>query len=286
MLSFWSSLPQKINPVAFEIGNFNVLWYSISYLFAFLTVYFFLKMRTKKENTLAIKTFQSQKPIEIIEDLFVYTIIGLFLGAKIGFILFYDFSNFLQNPLKSLSPFSNGTFVGFSGLSFHGATIGIILASIWFCKKKSLNFLAIANFVILAVPLGYFWGRIGNFLNGELYGRTTDSPLGMCFPRAGDCKAGMRHPSQLYEAFGEGIFLFLILWFFYKTTKFGAKILFPLWLIFYGSIRFIIEFFREPDLQIGFILFGLTMGQLLCFCMIIAGFVIIFFKNFKHPAKK
>lgn len=286
MLSSWSSLPEKIDPVAFEIGTFNILWYSISYLFAFLTIYFFLRLRTKKESALALKTFQSQKPMEIIESIFVYAIIGLFLGAKLGFILFYDFPNFLQNPLQSLSPFSDGVFVGFSGLSFHGATVGIVLASVWFCKKKSLDFLEVANFIILAIPLGYFWGRIGNFLNGELYGRITNSPLGMCFPRAGDCEVGMRHPSQLYEAFGEGILLFLLLWFFYKTTKFGAKMLFPLWLIFYGAIRFIIEFFREPDLQIGFILFDLTMGQLLCFCMIIAGFAIIFFKHPTRPARK
>ncbi len=275
MTSFWSSLPQKINPVAFEIGNFNILWYSISYLFAFLTVYFFLKLRVQKKHSLAKEIFQNKEPFLIFENLFLYSIIGLILGAKIGFILFYDFSNFISSPLQSINPFHEGSFVGFSGLSFHGAVIGIVLIGIWFCKKHSLKFFSVANFVILAVPLGYFWGRIGNFLNGELYGRFTKSSIGMCFPRAGDCNLGMRHPSQLYEAIGEGLILFTILWTFNKT-KIGPRIMFPLWLIFYGIIRFVIEFFREPDLQIGFTALGLTIGQLLCFCMIITGAVIIF----------
>ncbi len=284
MFSFWHTLPQKINPVAFEIANFSILWYSISYLFAFFTVYFFIKIKIKNNNPLATKIFRSEKPFEVFETLFFYSIVGLILGAKIGFIFFYDFSNFISNPLQSLSPFYNNSFVGFSGLSFHGAVVGIILASFWFCKKHSLNFLHIANFTIISIPLGYFWGRIGNFLNGELYGRITESPIGMCFPRAGDCLLGKRHPSQLYEALGEGFFLFLIL-FLLNKTKAGAKMLFPSWLIFYGIIRFIIEFFREPDLQIGFIALGLTMGQLLCFCMIIMGVVILLF-NFSHHFKK
>lgn len=278
MLSFWQSIPQKINPVALQVGDFNILWYSLSYILAFFTVYFFLKLRTKKEFVLAKKIFKNDKPFELLETLFLVSIVGLFLGAKIGFIIFYDLSNFIAQPIQSISPFSNGVFVGISGLSFHGAVIGIILAGIWFCKKYSLNFFDIANFVIIAIPLGYFWGRLGNFMNGELYGRVTESSIGMCFPNARNCESGLRHPSQLYEAFGEGLFIFLLLWFLQKT-KLGGNFLFPAWLISYGLIRFLIEFFREPDVNIGFAVLNLTIGQILCFCMILVGFTIILFKK-------
>ena len=278
MLELWSTFPKKIDPVAFQIGTFKILWYSISYLLAFFTVYFLLKRKTNNEPSLSQKVFKNKKPFEVIESFFLYSLAGLFLGAKIGFILFYDFSNFISNPLGSLSPFSDGLFVGFSGLSFHGGVIGIALAGFWFCKKYSLKFFSVANFIALAIPLGYFWGRIGNFLNGELFGRVTDSPLGMCFLKTGTCVGNKRHPSQLYEAFGEGILLFFILWFLNKT-ELGRKYLFSLWLILYGSIRFMIEFVREPDTHIGLTALDLTIGQLLCFFMIIIGCSIIYFTS-------
>lgn len=276
MLKFWSTLPQKINPVAFQFGELKLLWYSLSYILAFFVIYCFLKQQTKKHPAHAKETFKSTKPLEMIEIFFLYCILGLFFGAKIGFILFYDFSNFLSNPITSISPFTDNRFVGFSGLSFHGGVIGIALAGFYFCKRYSLKFFAVANFIILAIPLGYFWGRIGNFLNGELYGRITHSSLGMCFSKNNFCEEGKRHPSQLYEAFGEGIVLFLILWYLNKTN-FGKKYLFSFWLIFYGLIRFMLEFLREPDVKIGLTVLNLTIGQLLCFCMIIIGLSIIYF---------
>lgn len=278
MLSSWSTIPQRIDPVALQIGDFNILWYSVSYILAFFTAYFFLKIKIKKELALAKKIFKNDKPFESLETLFLISIVGLFLGAKIGFVIFYDLSNFIAQPIQSISPFSNGNFTGISGLSFHGAVIGIILAGVWFCKKYSLKFFDIANFIIIAVPLGYFWGRLGNFMNGELYGRITKSSIGMCFPKAGNCTNELRHPSQLYEAFGEGLVLFLVLWFLQKT-KLKRISLFPAWLILYGLIRFLVEFFREPDAHIGFAVLNLTTGQILCFCMVLAGLVIIFFKK-------
>lgn len=271
----WSQIPETISPVAFKIGNFEVLWYSISYLLAFLSVYLLLALKIKRDPKKAREIFQTKKPLDSIETLFIFCLIGLFVGAKLGFIIFYDLKEFLINPLSSLSPFNQqGSFTGFSGLSFHGAVIGILLAGILFCKIKKVSFWKIANFVILVIPLGYFWGRMGNFMNGELYGRITESSIGMCFPRANDCHLGLRHPSQLYEAFGEGILLFLLLWLSQKANI-GKNFLFQLWLILYGFIRFILEFFRQPDAHLGFIWLNFSMGQILSFLMIVLGFILI-----------
>ncbi len=270
----WENIPQQINPVIFQIGNFKILWYSISYILAFATIYLLLKNKVEKNKEFAIKLFKDKKPFDKIELLFVFCLIGLFIGAKLGFILFYNLPEFLENPLSSITPFTNGKFTGFSGLSFHGALIGIVAAGLLFCKKEKLSFIKLANFIIVTIPLGYFWGRLGNFANGELYGRMTKNPIGMCFPRAGDCIIGNRHPSQLYEAFGEGLLLFVLL-IYVNKTKFGKRNLFSIWLIAYGSIRFLIEFFREPDIHLGTIFLFFSTGQILCFFMTMLGFILI-----------
>ena len=168
---------------------------------------------------------------------------------------------------------SNGLhYVGISGMSYHGGVIGVILVSIFFCQKYRINFWRFADLLCPAIPLGYTFGRLGNFINGELYGRVTTVPWGMYFPL--DPTHQLRHPSQLYEAFFEGIFLFIILWSLRKRKFFGG-FLFCLYLIGYGLVRFFIEFVRKPDSQLEFIFGPFTMGQILCACMILGGTLIM-----------
>jgi phosphatidylglycerol:prolipoprotein diacylglycerol transferase len=157
-------------------------------------------------------------------------------------------------------------------MSYHGGVIGVILVSILFCRKYRMNFWHLSDLLCPAIPLGYTFGRLGNFINGELYGRVTTVPWGMYFPL--DSTHQLRHPSQLYEAFFEGIFLFLILWSLRKTKVFDG-FLFCLYLIGYGIVRFFIEFVREPDSQMGFVFSSFTMGQILCVCMILIGVFIL-----------
>jgi len=163
-------------------------------------------------------------------------------------------------------------------MSYHGALIVIVIASVVFCRKYKLNFWLLADLLIPAVPLGYTFGRLGNFINGELYGRVTTVPWGMYFPL--DSLHRLRHPSQLYEALFEGIFLFIILWSLRNRIRISGA-LFSLYLIGYGSVRFFIEFFREPDRQLGFVLGSFSMGQILCFIMIILGGIIFIIRMAK-----
>ena len=166
--------------------------------------------------------------------------------------------------------------MGISGMSYHGGAIGVLLASIIFCRKHRINFWRFADLFCPAIPLGYTFGRIGNFINGELYGRVTTVPWGMYFPL--DPYHRLRHPSQLYEAFFEGIFLFAILWMMRKKKYFDG-FLFSLYLIGYGTVRFFIEFFRAADPQVGFVFGMLTMGQVLCLVMVFLGIAVIIIKK-------
>jgi len=191
--------------------------------------------------------------------------------------LFYYF----KHPLEIFLPFdiNNGfQYTGLYGMSYHGALIVIVIASVVFCRKYKLNFWLLADLLIPAVPLGYTFGRLGNFINGELYGRVTTVPWGMYFPL--DSLHRLRHPSQLYEALFEGIFLFIILWSLRNRIRISGA-LFSLYLIGYGSVRFFIEFFREPDRQLGFVLGSFSMGQILCFIMIILGGIIFIIRMAK-----
>jgi phosphatidylglycerol:prolipoprotein diacylglycerol transferase len=276
MLTLWQNLPLHINSIIFTLGNFSFRWYSLGYLLTFLTIYLFLKHRLLKINTPPNLTLNK------LENILFFSFLGALLGGRFGYAIFYDWSNFVTNPLKIFWPFSDtGNFIGFYGMSFHGGLIGAVIIGWLICKKYKLNFSHILNFIILVFPLGYFWGRLGNFMNEELYGRPTDSKIGMYFK---DYPTELRHPSQLYEALGEGIILFFILNHFSKQLKWQNK-LFPLFLIFYGLIRFGLEFFRQPDPQLGFIAFGwMTMGQILCLTMISLGISILFINQLKHKA--
>ncbi len=270
----WSEIPKLIDPIAFSIGNFPIYWYSLSYLSAFFVVYFLLhgKLDQKKESVFS----KFKKPKAELFDFLMICFLGVIVGGRLGYIIFYDLKGFFADPWAFLLPFQNGDFVGFYGMSFHGGLIGVILATVWYSKKHKIGFWDLANFVVPAIPLGYFFGRIGNFMNGELFGRPTESFIGMQFPK--DELGLLRHPSQLYEALGEGILLFLIILFLQKKKAFKDHAL-TLFLFFYGVIRFVIEFAREPDPHLGFIFLGLTTGQILCIGMMLSGILIYYLLN-------
>ncbi|MGA2774910.1 MAG: prolipoprotein diacylglyceryl transferase [Candidatus Omnitrophota bacterium] len=265
-ISLWKHIPEHISPIALRIGPVQVHYYGLMYLLAFLTVYLFVLYRLKNEK------IEFKK--ESIDTYFLWITIALLTGGRIGYVLFYNLSYYLKHPLEIILPFdiNNGFhYIGLYGMSYHGALIGIIAASVIFCRKFKLNFWILADLFVSAVPLGYTFGRLGNFINGELYGRVTSVPWGMYFPL--DPMRQLRHPSQLYEALFEGLFLFIILWSLRKKVRIPGA-LFSFYLIGYGVIRFFLEFFREPDQQLGFIVGPFSMGQILCFVMIVFGVVI------------
>jgi phosphatidylglycerol:prolipoprotein diacylglycerol transferase len=200
-----------------------------------------------------------------VEDLLFYGAIGVIIGGRIGYALFYDLPNVINNPLNLFKVWQGG-------MSFHGGLLGVLLAIWLFGRKTNRSFFEISDFVAPLVPLGLFFGRIGNFINGELWGRVSDVPWAMVFPTGGPLA---RHPSQLYQAMMEGLLLFIILWWFSAKTRPRAAVS-GLFLLGYGCFRFIAEFFRVPDPQYGYLAFNwFTMGQLLCVPMIIAGLIII-----------
>jgi phosphatidylglycerol---prolipoprotein diacylglyceryl transferase len=236
------------------------------YLVAFALTYFLVLYRIKRESY--------DYSTETIQDVLVWAIVGLILGGRFGYVFFYNFSYYMHNPLEIILPFefSNGIrFVGISGMSYHGGAIGVLITMLIFCRRRGLDLWRLADLFCPAIPLGYTFGRIGNFINSELYGRITSSPWGMYFPL--DPTHTLRHPSQLYEAFFEGIVLFIVLWAIRRRSPFDG-FLFALYLIGYGTVRFFIEFLREPDIQLGFVFAILTMGQILCIIMILAGFAV------------
>jgi len=241
------------------------------YVIAFATTYILVVFRIKHE--------ESNISREDVQAYFIWAIIGVMVGGRLGYVLFYDLSYFAYNPLRIITPFefSEGGlhYTGISGMSFHGGLIGVLLSSLLFCRKHSINFWKLADLFSPAFPLGYTFGRIGNFINGELYGRITSVPWGMYFPL--DVSHQLRHPSQLYEALFEGIFLFLILWRVRNKPIFDG-FLFCLYLMGYGIVRFFIEFVRQPDSQMGFVIFHFTMGQILCLAMIFIGLAIMIIK--------
>ncbi|MDA8125744.1 MAG: prolipoprotein diacylglyceryl transferase [Deltaproteobacteria bacterium] len=270
-IAVWRHIPAHLSPNLLEIGSFQLRWYGLMYLAAFACTYGLMLYR--------IKTEKYPYRAELIQDYLVWAIFGVILGGRLGYVLFYNFGYYLQHPLEVFFPFDIADgfrFVGISGMSYHGGVIGVLTASLLFLRRRGIEFWRFGDLVCPAVPLGYTFGRIGNFINGELYGRATDVPWGMVFPN--DPLHLLRHPSQLYEAFFEGIVLFAILWAVRRKSPFDGA-LFAFYLIGYGAIRFCIEFFREPDAQLGFVLGPFSMGQLLCFAMIAAGAGIYAFRR-------
>jgi phosphatidylglycerol:prolipoprotein diacylglycerol transferase len=233
-------------------------------------VYFLISYRIKKENL-------PYKRENIVILLLAGVIIALICG-RIGYVLIYNLKYFSRHPLQIFLPidFSQGNYKGLRGLSYHGGLAGILIASVIVAKRYKTDFWKLGDIFISAIPLGYMFGRIGNFINGELYGRITNSFLGMYFPA--DPTHSLRHPSQLYEAFFEGLILFIILWSLRKKKIFDG-FLFSMYFIGYGLARFFTEFFREPDPVPGFVLDNITMGQLFSLVMISIGFMIILIKG-------
>ena len=249
-----------INPDIFKIGPLQVRWYGLMYVLGFLASYFLIK-RQEKSSPIGLSP-------RLVQDLIFYLAIGLVAGARLGYILFYQYMNladFVRDPLEIIA-------VWHGGMSFHGGLLGTVIAGWWFCRREGLPFWAVGDRVIVTAPIGLGLGRIANFINGELYGRVTELPWGMVFPNGGPLP---RHPSQLYEAFMEGAVLFTLLWLLRKKC-FRDGMITGFFLIFYGAFRFFLEFFREPDLQLGFVLGPLTMGQLLSSIMVLAGLVFHF----------
>lgn len=270
LVYWWNHLPENISPIFITIGSIQIRYYSLMFLTAIFVSYLLVLYRIKNDRSPYSK--------ENLDDFTTWAIIGALLGGRLGYVFFYDFLYYLKNPLEIILPFSiqNGfRFTGISGMSYHGGLIGVILATVLFCKKRNINFWHFSNFIIPAIPAGYMFGRIGNFLNGELFGRITTLPWGMYFPM--DLTHKLRHPSQLYEAFFEGVVLFILLWSL-RNKKSLENSLFPIYLIGYSLVRFFIEFSREPDMHLGFVFSYLSMGQVLSIFMLVAG-LILFFKT-------
>jgi phosphatidylglycerol:prolipoprotein diacylglycerol transferase len=256
-----------LNPTLVELGPFRLNWYGLMYLFGFLASYLLVRYQLKR------KDFGISK-LELY-DLYFDLILGLIIGARLGYVLFYNLKMYIHNPLE-IPAFWHG------GMSFHGGLIGLVAAGILFCRKNRKSFWQVADLLSVTAPIGLGLGRIGNFINGELYGRITDMPWGIIFPNGGPLP---RHPSQLYESALEGGVLFLILWFM-KDKKLPTGGLLAVFLLLYGTFRFFIEFFREPDVQLGFILGPFTMGQILCSLMIVGGSLLwIYLKRAESPKR-
>ena len=263
-LYWWQHLPAHMDPVILEIGSFRLQYYGLMYIVAFAITYGLASYRLRREDRFRINVDQ-------LQGLITAMILGLVVGARLGYVVFYNFSYYLHHPLEIILPFefSGGIhFTGITGMSYHGGLIGVVVATVIFVRKHRLDFFRTADLIVPCIPLGYTFGRLGNFINGELYGRVTTHPIGMFFPLAAG--PGRRHPSQLYEAFFEGIVLFIVLWAMKsRVTTRGAML--ALYLMGYGLVRFFIEYARQPDAHLGLVLLSLSMGQLLCIAMIIAG---------------
>jgi phosphatidylglycerol:prolipoprotein diacylglycerol transferase len=245
----------NFDPVAFSIGPLSVRWYGLMYLVGFGMAYLLGRYRIKRGMS-------GRVTVEILDDVLFFGVLGVILGGRLGYILFYKPGYYFQHPLEIFAVWQGG-------MSFHGGFLGVLIAVWYLSRKHKLRWLEMTDFVAPLVPLALAAGRLGNFINGELYGRVTDVPWGMVFssPGAGPMP---RHPSQLYEFGLEGLTLFAILWVFtMRARPVGAAS--GVFLIGYGVLRFVAEFFREPDDFLGFLALGLTMGQWLSAPMIVIG---------------
>jgi phosphatidylglycerol---prolipoprotein diacylglyceryl transferase len=243
-----------IDPVFLRIGPLQFRWYGLMYILGFLAAYFVIRKGAERKKIPLTK--------DDVADLVFAVALGVILGGRLGYVLFYNLSEYLAHPLKVFAVWEGG-------MSFHGGLAGAVVGGFWFARRKKIDFMTLADLGFLSAPIGLFLGRLGNFINGELYGRVTDVPWGMVFPdpRAGNLP---RHPSQLYEAILEGPVLFCILWVLGRK-KHPVGVVFWAFIALYGTFRFFVEFFREPDIQLGFIVSGFTMGQLLSFPMALFG---------------
>jgi phosphatidylglycerol:prolipoprotein diacylglycerol transferase len=244
----------EIDPVIFRIGPLAVRWYGLMYLLGFVAAWFIIRTLARRRS-LPLNA-------EGISDLLFYIIIGVILGGRLGYVLFYNPGYYLQHPLASFAIWEGG-------MSFHGGLLGVVVAAIVFCRRRGLPMLLTGDILVTASTIGLGLGRLGNFINGELWGRVTDIPWGVVFPGGGPLP---RHPSQLYEALLEGVVLFAVLWLLHRR-RVAAGIPFFTFFLLYGAFRFTVEFFRQPDAHLGFLWGGATMGQVLSLPMILFGLV-------------
>jgi phosphatidylglycerol:prolipoprotein diacylglycerol transferase len=248
----------QFDPVAIALGPVQIHWYGLTYLVAF-GLWFWLATARTRHPTFARAGWTRRD----VEDLLFYAVVGLILGGRLGYALFYKPGHYLQNPLEMLMLWQGG-------MSFHGGLLGVIAAMAWFGRSRGRNFLQVADFVAPAVPVGLASGRLGNFINGELWGRAADPslPWAMAFPQSGSMVA--RHPSQLYQLALEGLLLFVLLWLFARRERPQGQVA-GAFLVGYAVLRFAAEYFREPDAFLGLLALGLSMGQWLCVPMLLFG---------------
>jgi phosphatidylglycerol:prolipoprotein diacylglycerol transferase len=257
-----------ISPTIVKFGAIEIRWYGFMYVLGFIIAYFIIKSEVARKKL--------NYTVDDISDFIFYLVVGVLLGGRLGYVLFYNFNYYFSNPIEIIM-------INKGGMSFHGGLIGTIIATYVFSKRRKFSFFQLADMGVLAGSLGLGFGRIGNFINAELYGRVTspDFPLAMIFPNAGP---EPRHPSQLYESFFEGFLMFGILYFLSrKNLKDGT--LFGTFIMLYGLFRFFIEYARQPDAHLNFVFMNFSMGQVLCFPMIFIGLVLIILVNRKNRNK-
>lgn len=290
ILEFYQHLPSHVSPYVFSVGDYSLRWYSVGYMFAFITAYFIVAYRLKTEKGFTEIT------LEKIETLFLMGVLGVIVGGRFAYVFIYGWDSFKGDIWSAFFPFAldknsalGFKLVGFSGMSYHGGLLGVILAIYIFGRIYKVDFIKVMNLVAPGAALGYTWGRLGNFMNGELYGRITEAPWGMYFVNYvfGIEQNVLRHPSQLYEAFFEGIFSFFVLWYLRKKEPFRDYLV-SIFIGLYGFVRFFIEFFRQPDSQfkdasdsLGLVLGFMTMGQVLSVLMMLFALVVACFIKFR-----
>ena len=252
----------NINPTAFNLFGFEIKWYGISYALSLILALIFCKNLSKRYNIIKEKIF---------DDIFVWVALGIIIGGRVGYVVFYNFYYFMENPKYIIIGIRDG------GMSFHGGILGVVLACLFFSKYKKISFLSIMDIVACAAPIGLFFGRIANFINSELWGKETSFFLGIIFPNGG---TNPRHPTQLYEAFLEGIILFFLVNFKYKYKHTFPGYTSGIFLIFYSIFRIFAEFLREPDTHIGYLIEPfITTGIILCLPMVVLGIILIFLND-------
>ena len=247
----------RIDPEIFRIGPLAVRWYGMMYVFGFAGSYLLVlwQLRKKAWNITKMQ----------VDDIYFYLVLGLLIGARLGYIVFYNLPFYISHPFEIFV-------LWHGGMSFHGGAIGTFVFGYWAMNRRGVSFLSAADLITPTIPVGLFFGRLGNFINGELFGRATNVPWAMVFPDSGGFA---RHPSQLYEAFLEGVVLFAILWL-YKDRKKKDGDVFALFLMLYALFRTFCEFFREPDQQVGYFFGVVTMGQILSIAMFAVGAILKF----------
>ena len=250
----------NFDPVAFQVMSFEIRWYSLAYILGIIIGWILCKK-------IFIKNLDINQKFD---DYITYLIIGIIIGGRLGYVLFYNLNYYIENIVDIFKIWQGG-------MSFHGGLLGIIVASILFAKKNNQDLFVYTDLVSLVAPIGIFFGRLANFINSELYGKVTEVPWAVTFIQVDNLS---RHPSQLYEAFFEGIVLFLLLLYF-RNKNFLVKpgLISGLFLIFYSVFRFCVEFFRVPDEQIGYLIFNLSMGQIISLVFIIIGTIVFYLKN-------